>query len=99
MWAARAGVIVGGAVPPLACVLTWTRCTRLAAIISARPDCFCQAGHLGCRASHSACCDMLTATKRALVGSTSPSLPHMCAQGQEGAEQSWAGRPTPRIAI
>ncbi|KAK9840778.1 hypothetical protein WJX81_004136 [Elliptochloris bilobata] len=29
------GVIVGGAVPPLACALTWTCCTRLAAIISA----------------------------------------------------------------
>ena len=27
---------MGGAVPPLACALTWTRCTRLAAIISAR---------------------------------------------------------------
>ena len=33
----RAGVIVGGAVPPMACALTWTRCTRLAAIISAAP--------------------------------------------------------------
>ena len=30
-----AGVIVGGAVPAMACALTWTRCTRLAAIISA----------------------------------------------------------------
>ena len=27
-----AGVIVGGAVPPLACLLTWKRCTSAAAI-------------------------------------------------------------------
>ena len=28
----HAGVIVGGAVPPLACLLTWRRCTSSAAV-------------------------------------------------------------------